>query len=92
MIAGRENHRTGEATSLLEEITEGFLEKVVTKPRLEGRVEVTQARGRRVLKAEEATLAKARPNPSPRSKQIKVKHNRGSPPGMPRGRRDQTHP
>lgn len=48
---------------------EGFLEKVVPKPRLEGRVVVTQGGGRSVSEAEEATPAKAKPNQSPLSNQ-----------------------
>lgn len=44
---------------------EGFLEKVVSKPRLEGkRVGVTHGEHRRVFKTEKATLTKV-PNQSP---------------------------
>lgn len=80
---GRGNHRSGEATSYLEELMEGFLEKVVSKPTLGGRLGVTQGGGRRMFGAEEATFSKARPNQSPLNNQIKVKHTPGSLPGMP---------
>lgn len=48
---------------------ESFLEKVVPKPRLKGRVVITQGGSRRVCEAEEAALAKAKPNQSPLSNQ-----------------------
>lgn len=66
---GRRNHKAGEANSWLKEIMEGFLEKGVSKPKLGGRIVVTQGGGRRVFVAEEAGLAKAKPKQSPLSNQ-----------------------
>lgn len=79
---GRGNNRSGDATCYLEEIMQDFLEKVVSKPTLERKLGVTQGRGRRLFRAKEATLAKAKLNQSPLSNQIKVKRTAGSLQGM----------